>query len=99
MNIYTMNDWAIDNHFNALPGQEIEEQIYFEMRDVMPIASLTYSAFGCKIGFLSLEPAGHVYGYPVYMAFGQKGDKYYYLGLQPKKRISKEMRKGRKMYD
>lgn len=80
--IYTTKDWEKDISFNAQPGQEIEANIYYEMRDVMPICPLRRKAYGCKDGFLSLEPAGHVNGLPVFMAFGTKNGRFYYLGLQ-----------------
>jgi len=82
MSIYTIQDWEKDGTFKALEGQEIDAAIYYEMRDVMPISPLRRPAYGCKNGFLSLEPAAHVNGLPVFMAFGSKDGRFYYLGLQ-----------------
>ena len=81
MKIYTYEDWAKDRSFKAVAGQEIEESIYYEMFNVMPIQSLKES-HGCTAGFRTTEPYTHENGKALYMAFGKRDGKYYYLGLQ-----------------
>ena len=81
MNVYTRENWAADGTFKAAPGQEISEEIYNEMLNVMPPLRLK-EAQGCTAGFRSSEPYTHENGKPLYMAFGKRNGKYYYLGLQ-----------------
>lgn len=81
MTVYTRENWAADRSFNAAPGQEIEAEIYEEMFNVMPPMRLI-DAQGCAAGFRVGEPYTHRDGKPLYMAFGKRGGKYYYLGLQ-----------------
>lgn len=83
MAVYTSEQWAKDRTFSAVAGQEITEEIYYEMFNVMPIQNLKYG-HGCDAGFRTTEPYTHDYetGKPLYMAFGKKDGKYYYLGLQ-----------------
>ena len=87
--VYTSNDWTRHKNFGAVPGQEITEDIYEYMFDVLPIAFLPrcgatreYSA-----GFMPLEPAMHdsQTGRALYNAFGKRGGKFYYIGLLPGK--------------
>ena len=82
MSIYTSEQWAADRSFKAEAGQEITEEIYEEMFNVMPIQRLKEAAHGCVVGFRTTEPYTHINGQAVYMAFGKKDGKYYYLGLQ-----------------
>lgn len=81
MAVYTREQWAADITFSAEPGQEITEEIYSEMLNVMPPQRLK-KAHGCTAGFRTTEPYCHKNGKPLYMAFGKRGGKYYYLGLQ-----------------
>lgn len=81
MAVYTSEQWAADKSFNAEPGQEVSEEVYNEMFNVMPIQRLK-EAHGCMAGFRTTEPYCHRNGQPLYMAFGKRGSKYYYLGLQ-----------------
>lgn len=81
MAVYTQEQWAADRTFKAATGQEIEESIYYEMFNVMPIQNLK-DGHGCDAGFRTTEPYDHIDGKAVYMAFGKKDGKYYYLGLQ-----------------
>ena len=81
MTVYTMQDWSKDGTFKAAAGQEIEAEIYEQMFDVMPIQRLK-DAQGCTAGFRTTEPYTHINGKAVYMAFGKRDGKYYYLGLQ-----------------
>ena len=81
MAIYTSEQLAADRTFKAEAGQEITEEIYEEMFNVMPIQRLK-EAHDCTAGFRTTEPYTHINGKAVYMAFGKKDGKYYYLGLQ-----------------
>lgn len=81
MTVYTREQWAADRTFKAQAGQEITEEIYEEMLNVMPPLRLKNSE-GCTAGFRMSEPYTHRNGQPLYMAFGKRGGKYYYLGLQ-----------------
>ena len=36
MSVYTMDDWRAAGSFDAIPGQEISEDVYNEMRDCIP---------------------------------------------------------------
>lgn len=81
MKIYTSEDWAADRSFGAEAGQEITEEVYDEMFNVMPIQRLK-EAHGCTAGFRTTEPYCYKNGQPLYMAFGKRDGKYYYLGLQ-----------------
>jgi len=84
---YTGDDWHRDRTFSAAPGQEIEEEIYWHMFEVLPVYSLPH----CKrtaeysAGFLMSEPvAGDpITGKTLYSAFGKRDDRYYYIGLLP----------------
>ena len=81
MSIYTVEQWQKDHSFKAEAGQEISEEIYEEMFNVMPIQRLK-EAHGCTAGFRTTEPYTYENGKAVYMAFGKRNGKYYYLGLQ-----------------
>lgn len=81
MTVYTMQDWAKDGTFSAVKGQEVSEDIYNEFYNMMPIQRLK-EAHGCTAGFRTTEPYSHESGKAVYMAFGKRDGKYYYLGLQ-----------------
>lgn len=87
--VYTSDDWTRHRNFGAVPGQEITEDIYEHMFDVMPIAHLprcgTAREYDC--GFLMLEPAKHdpQTGWALYLAFGKRGGRFYYIGLLPGK--------------
>lgn len=81
MAVYTREQWAADRTFAAEPGQEISEEIYNEMFNVMPPQRLK-EAHGCTSGYRTTEPYTYANGKALYMAFGKRGGKYYYLGLQ-----------------
>lgn len=79
MKKYTREDWQRDREFKAVAGQEIDEEIYNEMFNVLPPLRLPS---GAKMaGFRVSEPYTHRDGKPLYMAFGNSGGKYFYLGL------------------
>lgn len=80
MNIYTMQQWERDRVFAAAPGQEIEQAIYTSMFNCMPPLKLPKAAH-ILTGFMMGEPYDSRNGKLVYMAFGNSGNKYYYLGL------------------
>lgn len=81
--IYTSEQWAKDGTFKAVAGQEITEEIYNQMFNVLPPQRLKEVAFGCVAGFRTTEPYTHdENGKALYMAFGKNHGKYYYLGLQ-----------------
>ena len=81
MAVYTTKDWAKDGSFRAAAGQEVSEEVYNDMLNVMPVQRLK-EAHGCAAGFRMTEPYTHSNGKALYMAFGKRGGKYYYLGLQ-----------------
>lgn len=81
MKVYTREDWAADRTFKAEAGQEITEEIYYEFLNVMPVQRLK-DAQGCTAGFRTTEPYTHRNGKALYMAFGKRNGKYYYLGVQ-----------------
>lgn len=84
---YTNDDWHRDGQFSAAAGQEVTEEIYNDMLDVLPPFDLPRCnrTDGCTCGFLVSEPICHDYhtGKGMYNAFGKRGGKYYYLGLLP----------------
>ena len=95
MTVYTMADWRAAGSFDAIPGQEITEDVYNEMRECVPPKSipqekarqaLTDYKIPVHAGFLMGEPhSTDENGGPLYHAFGMndygKGRHYYYLGL------------------
>ncbi len=96
MKKYTREDWSIDGNFSAEIGQEIEEEIYWQMYDCLPPFSLTGGTplnrkLGIVAGFRVGEPYihdeycnGKEYG-AFYSAFGKTADgKFYFLGEQNK---------------
>lgn len=87
--VYTSDDWTRHKNFGAVPGQEVTEDIYEYMFDVMPIAHLPRCGVTREYnsGFLSLEAADHdpQTGRARYMAFGKRGGKFYYIGHLPVK--------------
>lgn len=92
--IYTMEQWTADREFRADPGQEITEDVYNEMLNAMPPATLPREKAEQALqdykvpvhaGFLMGEPTTASKDGPLYRAFGMnnygKGAHYYYLGL------------------
>jgi len=84
---YTRENWHADRSFNAVPGQEITEEIYEEMFEVMPPYRLPRCkrTEGCASGFLMSEPTTDDprTGKNLYSAFGKRGGSYYFIGLLP----------------
>ena len=83
MTVYTREQWAADGTLKMAEGQEIEESIYYQLLDCMPPLSLKDKK-GCEAGFRVGEPYTHDLstGRALYLAFGRRNGKYYYLGLQ-----------------
>ena len=85
--VYTRADWEKNREFNAAPGQEIAEEIYDEMLDVLPPYSLPRCkrTDGFTAGFMVSEPVSTdpVTGKLNYSAFGKRNGKYYFIGLLP----------------
>lgn len=85
MGIYTREQWEKDRSFSAAVGQEVEEEIYWEMYNVMPPLRLPKES-GFVAGFRVGEPYTHDRSEKTgewvayYAAFGMKGGKYYFLG-------------------
>lgn len=93
--IYTMEQWKADGEFKAVPGQEIEEQIYDEMLNAASSLRLPREAFRSALenhkilvhaGFMRMKLTSAIDEDPIYYAFGMNdygttGKKYYYLGL------------------
>lgn len=86
--VYTREQWRRDRNFSAEIGQEVEEDIYYEMLDCLPPLSLpnTETTSGYSAGFRVGEPYIHAQSAKTgeftafYAAFGKKGNKYYFLG-------------------
>lgn len=88
--VYTEEQWMKDRTFKAEVGQEIEESIYYEMRDCVPPLSLTPAQkamigerFNIKVkrGFLVGEPYDYINGRAIYSAFVKDdNDRYYFVG-------------------
>lgn len=85
--LYTMEQWEADRTFSASPGQEVTEEIYNEMMNCIPPLRIPRSYAldrGFFAGFLMGEPhESGKDGKALYLAFGNRGNKYYYLGLAP----------------
>ena len=83
-NIYTEADWIRDGTFKAVPGQEVEEGIYWESYECLPPLPLPKAkrAEGFK-GFMVSEPYAHRNGRAVYAAFGRKEGRFFFLGHLP----------------
>lgn len=90
MELYTMEQWKADRTFKAEPGQEITEDIYEEMLNCMPPRTLPREKarqalqdykIPVNAGFLIGEPHSSDQRGQYYMAFGNNGKHYYYLGL------------------
>ena len=98
MNLYTIEQWQQDGSFKAEAGQEISEDVYNEMLNVMPPASLPRGKaeqalqdydIPVHAGFLMGEPhSSNKNGDLLYLAFGMnnfgKGKRFYYLVLSIK---------------
>ena len=87
--VYTMEDWHNDHSLNPQIGQEIDSEVFYELRDAMSPTTYTKHIF---------QP-GEVYTVdknytPLYQTFEFVGepDKYRYIGLKPefKKNESKK---------
>lgn len=85
MEKYTKEDWHRDRNFNAQPGQEVDEEIYDEMFDVMPPARMPMrEETAGYVGFCVGEPAStDEDGNLTFSTFGKREGKYYYLGKFP----------------
>ena len=94
MELYTMERWKEDRTFKADPGQQITEEVYDEMLNVMPPLTLptetarqAHRNYNIPVhaGFLMGEPSGSDRDGLLYLAFGSnnygKENKFYYLGL------------------
>ena len=90
MELYTMEQWKADRTFKAEPGQEITEDIYEEMLNCMPPRTLPREKarqalqdykIPVNAGFLMGEPHSSDQRGQYYLAFGNNGKHYYYLGL------------------
>ena len=96
MQLYTMEQWTRDREFKARPGQEITEDVYNQLRDVVPPKELPPATakkvwqdlrIAVHAGYLMGEPTSNDADGLLYRAFGMndygKGKHYYYLGLSP----------------
>ena len=95
MDKYTREDWQRDQSFKAVPGQEIEKEIYEDMFNVLPplrlprnkvMEALETMNLHISAGFMMGEPHSHSKNGALFMAFGktypdESGERYYYLGL------------------
>ena len=87
--VYDGDDWERHGQFGAVPGQEVTEDIYEEMFNVLPILSLPRCGIARQYdcGWMVSEPATHdpQTGRSLYSAFGKRGGRFYYIGLLPRK--------------
>ena len=89
-NIYTLDQWKEDSTFSAKAGQEVDEIIYECMHNVLPPKRIPRE-FALNKGFFAGFLMGEAVtcdkeGRCLYRAFGNKGDRYFYLGLVPEAR-------------
>lgn len=87
MEIYTREDWHRDRSFGAVAGQEVEEEIYEEMFDLLPPLSLPVrrETVGYDEGFCVSEPhSTDEKGRETYSAFAKKNGHCYFLGNFPR---------------
>lgn len=87
--VYDYDDWVSDASISAAAGQEISEDIYYHMFDVLPPLHLPRNERTAEYdaGFLvsepnSADPCGNGI---LYAGYGQKGNHYYFIGLLPSK--------------
>lgn len=84
---YTNDDWSRDVSFAAVPGQEVTEQIYEYMLNVMPPIRLPRCerTEGFTAGFMMGEAASTDLetGKTLYSAFGKRDGCFFFIGLLP----------------
>lgn len=86
---YTMDDWHVHSGLEAVPGQQIESEVYHSLMDnsVRNADPRVLIDFGCVRGFRLPD----MYEGGKYMTFGQTADgRCYYLGLFPPRRNMEE---------
>lgn len=84
-NIYTSEQWQKDGTFSAEVGQEVSEEVYYQMFNCMPPLRLPREC-GYLSGFRmgeaytneQSEKTGELLAH--FAAFGKRGGKYYFLG-------------------
>lgn len=94
MEVYTKEKWHEDKEFKAVPGQEITEEVYYEMMNVidpvdLPVRKAEQAWEDYRIpvhsGFMMSEPHSSDLDGFLYHAFGMNcygnGEHYFYLGL------------------
>ena len=88
--MYSIETWRKDGDFSAQVGEEVSEEVYFQMLNVLdpifacPRETMERAPEPIKRAFLVGEPYDHdsETGRPIYSAFGMaEGPRYYYLGL------------------
>ncbi len=93
MQVYTMEQWQKDGFFLARSGQEITEEIYYEMLnrtcpERLPRETIQKATVPVHAGFLMGVPVWKGADEPLYRAFGMcqdcSGIHYYYLGEEKK---------------
>lgn len=86
---YGRDDWARHGQFGAVPGQEVTEDVYNAMFDVLPILNLPRCGISSRYdcGWMVSEPATSDLqtGRSLYSAFGKRDGRCYYIGLLPRK--------------
>jgi len=82
--IYTMQDWERDGDFSAVPGQQVEPEIYRFFLNLMPIWPLPKNEITAKYrcGFMMYEPYDDPGSHRTHhAAFGRiKDGRYYFIG-------------------
>ncbi|MBR3742291.1 MAG: hypothetical protein IKN04_17855 [Clostridia bacterium] len=83
--VYDKDAWSRDRTFSAVPGQEVDHEVYEEMLCVLPPYNLPRCrrTEGYSAGFLTSEPVTAMNGKDLFSAFGKRNGRYYYIGLLP----------------
>lgn len=76
MNIYTMKDWMADGSLRLRRGQNIDEEVFAQLRDSVPPTTLANGVF--QVG--EAYDAHPKYGL-LYQTFRKNGNLWQYVGL------------------
>ena len=78
-NIYTQEDWSRDGLLRVQPGQYIDDEVFYQLRDVVPPTTLRYGIFQPgEADSMSQDFQD------LFMTFVREGDMWKYIGLCPK---------------
>ena len=77
-NIYTYEDWSRDGSLKVKPGQYIDDEVFYQLRDSVPPTTFGKGIFQPGEAFSMSQEFQELY-----MTFIRKGDMWQYLGLCP----------------